>query len=353
MRSALLVTTDGALAGGVSRLAAAAGVPLEVVGDPREALPRWSASALVLVGPDAVGLLADAAVPRRSEVHVVATGAVPDGVYRSAVRLGVRSVLELPAAGAWLLEALADLAEGSAEPGRSVAVVGASGGAGASVLAAALATVASADADVLLLDLDPLGPAQRLLVGHEEESGIAWQDLAVSSGRLGARAMRDAVPRRDRLGVLGWAGGPPDRVDPQMAAEALAAGVRGHDLVVLDVPRRADDDVRALLSACDHAVVVAHARPGCLAAAVRFSHAVREAVAGGGLVVRTHRGAPPTDEVARALALEPWAELRDERRLDEHLALGLGVTRARRGPLGRAASHVLRRCAATRRRVAA
>jgi hypothetical protein len=190
-------------------------------------------------------------------------------------------------------------------------------------------------------------------VGHEDGAGIAWQDLAASSGRLGARALRDAVPRRDRLGVLGWSGGPPDRFDPGLAAEAVAAGVRGHDLVVLDVPRRADDDVRALLSACDHAVVVAHARPGCLAAAVRFSHAVREAAPRAGLVVRTHRGAPPTDEVARALGFEPWAELRDERRLDEHLALGLGVARARRGPLGQAASAVLGRCAGTRGRAAA
>lgn len=351
-RSALLVTADSVVSDAVSRLAAAAGAPLEVVADPGQVPPRWNAAAVVLVGPDVVELLVASAVPRRTEVHVVAVGAAPDGVYRSALRLGVRSVLELPGAAPLLLEALADLVEPRAEPGRSIAVVGASGGAGASVFAAALATVGSADSDVLLLDLDPLGPGQRLLVGHEEETGIAWQDLGVSSGRLGAGALRDAVPRRERLGVLGWSAGPQDRFDPGMAAEAVAAGLRGHALIVLDLPRRVDDDVRSVLAGCDHVVVVAHARPGCLAAAVRFTHAVRVVAPRAGVAVRTHRAAPPTDEVARVLGLEPWAEMRDDRRLDEHLALGLGVARARRGVLARAASQVLARCAGTRGRAA-
>jgi secretion/DNA translocation related CpaE-like protein len=353
VRPALLVTADTALAGSVSRLAAAAGVRLGVVAGPREALQLWNAAAAVLVGPDVVEDLVAASAPRRAEVHVVATGTVPDAVYRSALRLGADAVLELPGAGPRLLEALADLCDGGVQPGTSVAVVGASGGAGASVLAAALATVASRDSDVLLLDLDPLGPGQRLLVGHEEGAGISWQDLAVSSGRLGARSLREAVPRRQRLGVLGWSGDVQDRFSPGLAGEAVAAAVRGHRWVVLDVPRRAEDDVRGVLAACDHTVVVASARTGSLAAAARFTRTVRLAAPAAGLVVRTHRDAPSASAVARALGMESWAEMRDERRLDEHLALGLGAAHSRRGPLARAAALVLARCATTRGRAAA
>ena len=352
-RPALLVTADAALAEQVSRLAAAAGVRLALVPEPAEVVPVWTAAAAVLVGPDRVDDLAATAPPRRSEVHVVATGAVPDAVYRSALRVGAASVLELPDAGPWLLAALADLCEEAEEPGCSLAVVGASGGAGASVLAAAVATVACTDADVLLLDLDPLGPGQRLLVGHEESSGVTWQDLAVSSGRLGAAALRDAVPRRDGLGVLGWSGARPPQVPAGLVAETLAAAVRGHSWVVLDVPRRAEGDVRALLAACDQVVVVAHARTDGLASGAHFAAALRDAVPAAGLVVRTPRAGPAPAEVGRALGLDVWAAVRDERRLDEHLALGLGVATTRRGPLARAASQVLERCGTARVRAAA
>ena len=344
MRPALLVTADPALAASVSRLAAAAGVALPVAEDPAEALRSWPGAAMVLVGTDQVEVLAARSAPRHVEVHVVASGTVPDAVYRSALRLGARSVLELPGAGGWLLAALADLAEGAGPAGRSVAVVGSSGGAGASVLAAALASVASRDSDVLLVDLDPFGPGQALLVGHEDETGISWHDLGVSTGRLGARALRDAVPRRRRLGVLGWGADGPGTLSRVVVEEAVAAATRGHAWVVVDVPRRWDGDVRSVLAACHHTVVVAQARFGCLAAAARWAHTVRDEVPAAGLVVRTHRDAAPPTEVARALGLELWAEMRDERRLDEHLALALGPVHAPRGPLTRAATRVLAHC---------
>ena len=356
-RPVLVVTADPALVDSVSRLAAAAGAGLAVAGDPDEALRCWPAAAMVLVGPDQVDALAARSTPRRPELQVVAVGQVPDRVYRSALRLGAQSVLELPGAGPWLLGALADLSEASAPPGRSIAVVGASGGAGASVFAASLAAVASRGDDVLLVDLDPFGPGQRQLVGHEDEAGISWHDLAASTGRLGAGSLREAVPRRQRLGVLGWSDDRRAPVPPAVVEEAVAAAVRGHGWVVVDVPRRWDEEVRTVLSACDQTVLVARARIGCLPAAARFAHLVRAELPGTGLVVRTRREAPPSEEVARALGLELWAQMRDERRLDEHLALGLGPAYASRGALARAASAVLTRCsgaaAPVRGRVAA
>jgi len=248
-RRALLVTADTALVGAVARLAAAAGVRVDVAAEAAQALSAWSGSALVLVGTDQVDALARRSAPRHPQLHVVASSRASDTVFRAALHLGAVSVLELPDAGPWLLEALAELAEGAPERGRSVAVVPASGGAGASVLAAALATVASATADVLLVDVDPLGPGQRLLVGLDEEEGITWHDLAATAGRLGAGALRDAVPRRHGLGVLAWAARPPVPLPPDLVARAVAAGERGHPWVVLDLPRRCDEDMRSALAA--------------------------------------------------------------------------------------------------------
>ncbi len=354
-RRALLVTADPAVSAGVGRLAAAAGVRLDVLADPAEVLAAWSASAVVLVGADLLESVASRAVPRRPQVQVVATAPVPDTVFRSALRVGAERVLELPAAAPWLLEALADLGDGAADPGRSVAVIGASGGAGASVLAAALATVASASSDVLLLDLDPFGPGQRLLVGHDDAAGTTWSELAASAGRIGARALRDAVPRRHRLGVLGWAADRSEHLPPpgDLVDRAVAAATRGHSWAVLDVPRRWDEETRSVLVGCDHTVLVARAGIGGLAAAARFARSVAATVPASGLVVRTHRDGPPASEVARALGIDLWAEMRDQRRLDEHLALGLGAVHASRGPLSRTAARVLTRCSTGPRQAAA
>jgi hypothetical protein len=153
--------------------------------------------------------------------------------------------------------------------------------------------------------------------------------------------------------VLGWAPGAPGRVPPERIAQAVAAGSRGHAWVVLDVPRSWDEDVRSVLAGCHHTVLVTRAGIGSLAAAARFVGGLAADVSSAGLVVRSHRDAPPAREVARALGLDLWAEMADDRRLEEHLALGLGPAHAVRGPLARAAAAVLSRCAAGGGRVAA
>ena len=42
----------------------------------------------------------------------------------------------------------------------------------------------------------------------DEASGVRWDSLGRSSGRLSGRSLREAVPRRDGLGVLSWPPGP-------------------------------------------------------------------------------------------------------------------------------------------------
>ena len=332
----VLITDDDALLGDVLRLAAAAGVAVEVLRQPDPGLRSWVAAPTVLVGADQAASLAALAPPRRGDVHVLSLGRAADGLFRAAVDVGAGSVLELPAADEWLVELLTDVGDGAGRTAVTVGVVGGSGGVGASVLAAALALTAGRWGPALLVDLDPLGPGLARLVGLDGP-GVTWAELADSHGRLGARALREALPSRDGVGVLGWpdsAGGP---LAPTLVREVVGAGQRGHDWVVLDLPRSADPALAGLVSRCDHVLLVVRSALGGVAAAARMAGRLRTEAPDSGLVVRSRRGSPPAEDVARAVGLPLAAELRDQRRLDEHLDLGLGPIHSRRSPLATAA----------------
>ncbi|CAA9366048.1 MAG: Septum site-determining protein MinD [uncultured Nocardioidaceae bacterium] len=339
----LLLTEDEALTGEVLRLAAAAGTPVEVLPGLTAGLGPWANAEVVLVGADQAARLVGAAPPPRDQVHVLALGSAPDPLFRSALDLRASSVLELPAAEQWLVEMLTDLGDGAHRPATTVAVVGGSGGVGATVLAAALALTAGRDARVMLVDLDPWGPGLRRIVGLDEPTGVTWRDLAQSPGRLGSRALRDALPGRDGVGVLGW----PDETtavpSPALVREVLSAGSRGHDWLVIDSPRGADPAMAAMLGRCHHVVLVARAAVGAVASAARVADRLRSDGAAVGAVVRCRRGSPLAEDVARALGLELLCELPDQRRLDEHLDLGLGPVRSRRCPLALSAAALVDR----------
>src|SRR5687768_16416843 len=117
----VLITDDEPLLGDVLRLAAAAGVSVEVLRRPDPALRCWAAAPAVLVGADQAASLAALGPPRRSDVHVLSVGSAADGLYRTAVDLGAGSVLELPAPDDWLVELLTDVGDGA---GRTAVTVG-------------------------------------------------------------------------------------------------------------------------------------------------------------------------------------------------------------------------------------
>ena len=72
----------------------------------------------------------------------------------------------------------------------------------------------------------------------EEVRGVRWGELS-ASGRLGGRALRDALPRDGGLSVLGFAAQATSTQAPPVAVarEVLSAARRGFGLVVLDLPR--------------------------------------------------------------------------------------------------------------------
>lgn len=330
----LLVTSSSDLHDAVVALCAAAGVEVQVCADPVLALAAWGGADLVLVGADAAAPVAAHAPPRRPGVHAVGLS-VSDAVFRSAVELGAESVVDLPGAAEWLVSALTDVGE-RASPGRTIGVVGGSGGAGATTLACALAQWHAIRSPTLLVDADPLGPGLDRLLGMEDLAGVRWEGLAETAGRLGARALRESVPRRDHLGVLTWTG-LLRRLDVPTARRILPAAVRGHDLVVIDLARQGAAALAELVDRCDDLLVVTPATvPGLAATARLVAELGRSGRAG--LVVRP--GALSDEDAERVTGLPVVAAVGDQRGLAASVDRGLGPLTGR-GPLARAARDLL------------
>ncbi len=338
---ALLLTRDSGLADDVLRLAAAAGAAVEVVPDPAAALPGWDRTLLVLVGADAADELARLRPPRHPELHVVADRPVADAVFRCALGIGARDVVELPQAGDWLVELLTDVPDGAGSTARLLGVVGGSGGAGASTLAAAVALTAAGLGDALLLDLDPWGPGLDQLVGVEEAVGIRW-DALTSSGRLGSRSLRAALPQRDGLAVLTWSGADVAELEGEAVREVLSAALRGNDVVVADLPRSLSGVSGEVASRCDEVLLVVDPGVPGVASAARVAGQLGRLGARVGLAVRSGGGALAPEAVTGALGLPLRTCYPSRRRVAEQVDLGLGPLGSRRSPLARAAREVLR-----------
>lgn len=344
----LLATCDDELLDDVLRLAAAAGSALEVAHDADTALRGWGSAPIVLIGADEAARLGARRPPRREGVHVVGRGPLPDRIFRDAVAVGARDVLELPAADGWLVELLADAAEGAAgSAAPTVGVVGGSGGAGASTFAAALALVAGASRSAVLVDLDPWGPGLDRVVGVDELPGARWDALGEGGGRLGSRSLRAALPGRDGVAVLSWGSvreGPMQLPSVGVVVEVLSAAQRGSDLVVVDLPRAVDGVAAEVASRCASVVLVCQGTLGSVLAAGKVAARLRDLQDRPGVVVRGG-GTIPADQVAAALRLPLLADYPSRSTLAEQVELGLGPVHGRRSPLSRAARDVLQQIA--------
>lgn len=334
--NALLITASPEIRDAVLRLSAAAGVAPDVCASPGAGLAAWSGAVVVLVGTDLADGMAALAPARRGALHVV--GPAPgEAAFRAAVALGAESVIDLSSGAEWLGELLGEVGE-RAGPGRVIGVVGGSGGAGATTLACALGQWHSARGPTLLLDTDPLGPGLDRLLGLEEVDGARWESLADTAGRLGARALRDSVPRRGDLGVVTWSG-LRRRLDLPTVRRILTAARRGHDLVVLDLARHGGADLVELADRCDELLVVSRASvPGLAATARLVAELGRGREGRAGLVLRP--GGVGDADAERATGLPLVATIRHQRGLAEALDRGSGPLGSR-GPLVRAVRDLL------------
>lgn len=338
MTHALLVTSDDSLLDELVRLSAAAGTTPALAGDVATALRGWSTAGLVLVGADLVADLARASPRRRDGVHVVCWGQSPDPLYAAALALGAEGVASLPRSADRLAALLSDVGDVGRARGSTLGVMAGSGGAGATTFACALAQVAARSGPTVVVDADPLGPGVDRVLGLEGRPGAGWGELARTSGRLSARSLREGLPRYADLSVLTWGAGDDRRLSAPTVREALSAAQRGHDTVVVDLPRAGEAAAEELLDRCDRVLLVVVASLTGIASAGRLVARLPDPAR---LSAVVRGGAADPGTVARAVGVPVVATMADQRGLAEAIDLGLGPLRNRRGPLGRAASTVL------------
>ena len=333
----LLVSADPLLVADVQRLCAAAGVMPEVVRDSAHALRLWTSAPVVLVGEDCAAALAASSPPRRQRVHVLGRSPVGDAMFRDALGVGAETVAGLPASETWLVELLTDVGDGGAAPGVTIGVIGGSGGAGATVFAAALGQMATGVGRTLLVDADPIGAGIDRVLGLESSDGIRWDSMLQTTGRLSSRSLREALPRTGQLSVLTWPADRPATLQAFAMREVLSAGRRGFDTVVVDLPRHHDAVIDETISRCDHVVLVSTLTVPGVSSAARVAQRLPEATPARHLVTRGSRGGVAPESVSRLLRIPLLAAMADQRGLDEAINLGAGPARSRRGTLARAA----------------
>jgi secretion/DNA translocation related CpaE-like protein len=264
----------------------------------------------VLVGADLADALINARAPARPGVVLVARGGPTGGLEEVAALAGAEEMIGLPAGEAVLLDRLADTAEPSARA-RLIGVVAGRGGAGASVLAAALALSAAASGPAWLVDLDPLGGGADVGMGAELSAGARWTDLGVLSGRLSHSALRAALPQVDGVAVVAAGPGATDPTAEAVRAVLAAAG-RGAGTVVLDLPRHRTAARDVAVAAVDDLLVVVPAELRAVLAARQVVYWLGPARPAPRAVVRRVPDGLPTREVVRGVELAAAGELADE-----------------------------------------
>lgn len=224
----------------------------------------------------------------------------------------------------------------AASPPRAltIAVTGGCGGAGASVLAAALARTAASLLPTLLVDCDRLGGGADLLLGAENEPGLRWPQLALARGSLMPGSLTELLPLIDGVRVLAWDREPaPSPVSAETVVAVMAAARQEADLVVLDLPRVLDPAVRAAAETADLTLLVVPTTVRSVSSARRSVEALADCCADVLLVVRTGYLSPA--QVSAALDRPVAGELRPEPGLDDALRRGEPPGLRRRGPLAR------------------
>ncbi len=311
----VVITHDPELLERILSITAAVPVDPLVLRHPSELRPHWLGAAMILIGVDVAPAVAAVGLPRRAEVYLTADETVPSAMtdgMRWSVPLGA-ALIGLPGHAGWLADALADLAGQRTGAGRIVAVVGGSGGVGASTLAAALAVGAGRDGDrALLIDADVRSGGIDLLLGGELFGGWRWPRLVGAHGHLGD--LSPQLPLVDEVHVLAMARGEP-LPDWELATEPLTAvldsATRSHDRIVVDAPRSLGAGWAAL-EQVDLVVAVVSAHVRGVAAAAEALRSLDLPLGRTAMVVRCGRTRPvPAEVVADSLEIPligAWAD---------------------------------------------
>lgn len=344
----------------VSRLVAAAGLTGVRV-TARQAAANWRTAAAVVLDAAAVAEVGACLAPGHATgggpvVTVVMAAGERSPALRELVALGVGEVVELPGDERRLVDRLVAVQDAQRSRAHLLVVTGGHGGAGASVLAAALAvTSAQRGRRTLLVDADPLGGGIDILFGAEHAPGLRWSELAAVRGRVAPDSLPASLPRLGDLWLLS-AGRPVSGAVAELpvpaAATLLAAALRAFDEVIVDLPRGVvPSPLGPTVAVSDLVLLVVTTELRATAAAAWAAARLRPLAPHVELVARTPGRTPGrgrggglrTADVAAAVGLPLAGELRPEPGLAAALVRGDAPARSGSGPLATICGQLLER----------
>lgn len=319
----LVAAGPGETRDAVLSAAAAQDLTTRAVGTVEDLAAGWREAGAVFVADQLAEQVAGRALSHRDDVYLV--GADEQALAAWSAPLGAR-VIGLPAGAAWLGVVLGG---GGPASGRApvVAVLGGSGGVGASTLAGSLACLAAAGRGTsALVDADLVGGGIDLLLGAEQTGGWRWPRLSGAEGHVGD--LRPYLPVVDGVSLVSMARGPAIDLARDPMAAILGSLRRGHDLVVVDPGRALTVAARESLRLATRVLVVVQSGVRGVAAARELVRAHQLDAA----EVVLRRGALDltAPAIADALGLPVVAELPDDRRLPAAAERGLPPLRAGR-----------------------
>jgi secretion/DNA translocation related CpaE-like protein len=241
-----------------------------------------------------------------------------------------------------LMPAVTGTGPGPARGAGLVAVVGACGGAGTSVLAAAMTrALRRRGKAATAVDLDTPGGGLDVLLGIETTPGARWGDLADARGAVDGADLLAVLPRWGAVPVLSGSRGHPVAPAPAVVLDVTTALLRAGECVVLDLPRPGGwgEACRALVSAADVVVLTVPLTVAGVAGAVAASDLLSAA---GAREVRVAARGPAPGRVdagglAAALGRDVDVVVGWDARLAGAVERGEGPAATRRSPLARAA----------------
>lgn len=228
----LVLSEDREVLDQLQSAAVAAGVSLTLCSSITQLKNNWDTAAQIFIGQEHLPQIANLGLNLRSEVFIVSQTA-EDALVHSA-QIGA-AVLMLPEQAQMLGPLLTknNTADRQPNQGKIVAVIGVSGGLGASSLSCAMSFAAVNRFKTALVDLCPESGGIDLLLGLENDAGLRWEDLTQVSGFIST--LEDQLPQLCGVTVLST-GRKTGEIPNQNAIQScISALQRSHDLLILDL----------------------------------------------------------------------------------------------------------------------
>lgn len=315
---ALLITNDDRVVSEFKTIAAVTQTHLVISSEPTKS--EINQAYRVFVSQEASEIQID-----HSDVILVVIGSTNTQTWTSALRLSAKHVATIPDSREWLIE---NLGEPVKTKGLSVALVPASGGAGASVLACGLSYHArQIFQDVALVDLDQNSASLDIAFGLENHPGMRWHDFSELSGSINGHDIYSSLPRRDSVALLthGHLSVAETPIPQNLILEKVKQAC---ELVVIDFPKISDKDFQLdAIAECDLVLIIT-------TATVRGCAGAKQVVAGIAgyaknieLVVRNVPGSNLDPlQIAELLNTPLAAVINTDDRIVEQIEQGFGVS---------------------------